>query len=212
LLRTLVQLGYVRQEPSRHYALGPRLIRLGESSARLLSAWARPHLGRLVERTGESANLAMLEGDQVVYVAHVPGLRSMRMFTEVGRRAWVHSTAVGKAMAANLPLEDVERIVALSGMPAATPSTITDLPTFAAELRLVRDRGYAVDDEEQEVGVRCVAVAVPGRTSRVAMSLSGPSPRMDTDALERAVPLLMTAAQAMAADLASPSDAGPRLA
>jgi IclR family acetate operon transcriptional repressor len=212
LLRTLVRLGYVRQEPTREYALGPGLIHLGESSARLLGAWARPHLSRLVEQTGESANLAMLEGDQVVYVAHVSGLHSMRMFTEAGSRAWVHCTAVGKAMAANLPDLEVERMMALSGMPASTRNTITDASAFAVELRRVRERGWAIDDEEQEIGVRCVATAVPGRATRVAMSLSGPSPRMTDSALEHAVPLLAEAAQAMSADLALPSDRRPRLA
>ena len=78
LVRTLVDLGYLRQEPSRQYALGPRLIRLGESSSRMLSIWARPHLSRLVDDLGESANLAMLDGDQVVYVAQVPSRHSMR--------------------------------------------------------------------------------------------------------------------------------------
>ncbi|MPZ97569.1 MAG: helix-turn-helix domain-containing protein, partial [Propionibacteriales bacterium] len=69
LVRTLVDLGYVRQLPSRQYSLGPRLIYLGESSSRLLGTWARPHLATLVDTLGETANLAMLDGDQVVYVA-----------------------------------------------------------------------------------------------------------------------------------------------
>src|SRR5690242_11094577 len=72
LVRTLVDLGYVRQEPSREYALGPRLIRLGESSSTMLSVFARPHLARLVDELGESANMAMLDGDQIVYLAQVP--------------------------------------------------------------------------------------------------------------------------------------------
>ncbi|MDT5028677.1 MAG: IclR family transcriptional regulator, acetate operon repressor, partial [Micromonosporaceae bacterium] len=82
LIRTLVDLGYVRQEPSRQYSLGPRLIRLGESSSHLLGTWSRPYLTRIVDALGESANLAMLDGDQVVYVAQVQSKQSMRMFTE----------------------------------------------------------------------------------------------------------------------------------
>jgi len=103
LMRTLLDLGYVRQEPSREYALGPRLVRLGENASRLLGDWATPYLQRVVDAIGESANLAMLDGHQVVYTAQVPGRHSMRMFTEVGRRAGVHCTAVGKAMLAALP-------------------------------------------------------------------------------------------------------------
>src|SRR5690242_12662833 len=72
LVRTLVDLGYVRQEPSRQYSLGPKLIRLGESSSTMLSVFARPHLARLVDELGESANMAMLDGDQIVYLAQVP--------------------------------------------------------------------------------------------------------------------------------------------
>ena len=72
LMRTLVACGYVRQQPNRRYALGPRLIRLGESSSRLLGTWARPFLARLVEETGETANMALLDGDEIVYVAQVP--------------------------------------------------------------------------------------------------------------------------------------------
>lgn len=83
LMRTLVVCGYVRQQPNRRYALGPRLIRLGESASRLLGTWARPYLARLVEETGETANMALLDGDEVVYVAQVPSKHSMRMFTEV---------------------------------------------------------------------------------------------------------------------------------
>src|SRR6478736_10460730 len=90
LARTLVDLGYLRQEPSRQYALGPRLLLLAESSSTMLNSLALPHLKRLVDELGETANLAMLDGDQVAYVAQAPGRHSMRMFTQVGRRAQPH--------------------------------------------------------------------------------------------------------------------------
>src|SRR5687768_17029136 len=124
LVRTLVDLGYVRQEPSRQYALGPRLIRLGDGASRLLGTWSRPYLSRLVDALGESANLAMLDGDRVVYVAHVQSTRSMRMFTEVGRRVYPHCTAVGKALLAHLPPSDVHALLGRTGMPAQTEHTI----------------------------------------------------------------------------------------
>src|SRR5205809_383271 len=76
LLRTLVDLGYLRQDASRQYVLAPRLIRLGESSEAMLSVWAKPHLDRLVAELGESANLAMLDGDEIVYVAQAQSRRS----------------------------------------------------------------------------------------------------------------------------------------
>src|SRR5689334_22381716 len=107
LLRTLVDLGYLRQDTSRQYVLAPRLIRLGESSSTMLHVWARPHLERLVAQLGESANLAMLDGDEIVYVAQAQSRRSMRMFTEVGRRVLPHCTAVGKAILAQMPQDQV---------------------------------------------------------------------------------------------------------
>ncbi|MGO4747854.1 IclR family transcriptional regulator, partial [Streptomyces sp. 2MCAF27] len=125
LMRTLVACGYVRQQPNRRYALGPRLIRLGESASRLLGTWARPYLARLVEATGETANMALLDGDEVVYVAQVPSRHSMRMFTEVGRRVLPHTTGVGKALLADTPADEVRALLARTGMPAATQKTIT---------------------------------------------------------------------------------------
>ena len=138
LMRTLVACGYVRQQPNRRYALGPRLIRLGESAARLLGTWARPYLARLVEETGETANMALLDGDEVVYVAQVPSRHSMRMFTEVGRRVLPHSTGVGKALLAQLPDDEVRALLARTGMPAATEKTITTPEGFLAALAQVR--------------------------------------------------------------------------
>jgi IclR family acetate operon transcriptional repressor len=201
LVRTLVDLGYLRQEPSRQYALGPRLIRLGESSSRMLSIWARPHLSRLVDDLGESANLAMLDGDQVVYVAQVPSRHSMRMFTEVGRRVLPHSTAVGKAMMANMDPAAVKEILDRTGMPRHTPNTLTDPHAFADELDRTREQGYALDEGEQEIGVRCVAVAVPDAPARLALSVSGPVARMTDDLIARAAPLLHKAAAGLARDL-----------
>lgn len=201
LVRTLVDLGYLRQEPSRQYVLGPRLIRLGESAAQMLSIWARPHLARLVDELGESANLAMLDGDQIVYVAQVPSRHSMRMFTEVGRRVLPHCTAVGKALMADMPAEEVRDLLTRTGMPQHTPNTITDADQFAKALAQTAEHGYALDEGEQEIGVRCVAVAVPDAPSRLALSVSGPAARMSEELVERAVPLLHQAGAALSADL-----------
>ncbi|HEY8458685.1 MAG TPA: IclR family transcriptional regulator [Actinopolymorphaceae bacterium] len=201
LVRTLVDLGYVRQEPNREYALGPRLIRLGEASSRIIAIWARPHLARLADELGESANLAMLDGDQIVYVAQVQSRRAMRMFTEVGRRVHAHCTAVGKAILANMDPDDVQELLQRTGLPQQTPSTITDPDEFAKALQQISKRGYALDEGEQEVGVRCVAVAVPNVPTRLALSVSGPTTRMTESLVRRAVPLLHEAGNRISADL-----------
>lgn len=201
LLRTLVDLGYLRQESSRQYVLGPRLIRLGEASSHLLSIWARPHLARLADDLGESANLAMLDGDEIVYVAQVQSRQSMRMFTEVGRRVLPHCTAVGKAIMADMPPEQVREILKRTGMPRHTPTTVTDPEEFARQLAVAARVGYATDEGEQETGVRCVAVAVPDAPTRLALSVSGPAGRMTEELVERAVPLLVDAGKQLSADL-----------
>lgn len=198
LMGTLVRLGYVRRGGSRRYVLGPRLIRLGEKASQLLGSWAKPHLAELVELTGETANLAMLEGGAVVYLAQVPGRHSMRMFTEPGRRVDPHCTAVGKAMLAQLPEDQVREILRRNGMPAKTAATITDPDLLAAHLGVIRRQGHAVDEGEQEVGVRCVAVAIPDAPTLAAISVSGPQARLGEDALRTIVPAL----QRVAADLA----------
>jgi IclR family acetate operon transcriptional repressor len=201
LVRTLVGRGYVRQVPSRRYVLGPRLIHLGECSSRTLATWAQPHLTRLVDAIGETANLAMLDGSQVAYVAQVPSRHAMRMFTEVGKRVMPHCTAVGKALLLGTPADELRLLLQRNGMPRRTDMTITDPDVFVDHLAAAARAGYAIDDGEQEIGVRCVAVPVSDAPVRLALSISGPAPRMTPELVERAVPLLQEVAAGFAADL-----------
>jgi IclR family acetate operon transcriptional repressor len=201
LIRTLVDLGYVRQEPSRQYVLGPRLLMLGESSERMLGVIARPYLAQLVEDVGESANLAMRDGDKAVYVAQVPSRHAMRMFTEVGRRVMLHCSAVGKVILAGLPPDEAAAIIERAGMPARTANTITDPDTLMSELSVIRERGYALDEGEREVGVRCVGVAVEGNPQKLAISISGPTERVSDALVERAVPYLSATCERLAKEL-----------
>lgn len=178
LIRTLVQQGYVRQDTTRRYTLGPRLIRLGETAGRLLGSWARPYLAELMEATGETANLAVLEGGEVVYVGQVQSRRSMRMFTEIGRRVQPHCTGVGKALLAQLPPDEARAVLGTQPLQAHTPYTHTDPAELLRHLAAAREAGYVVDDQEQEIGVRCIAVAVPGAPTPAALSVSGPEARI----------------------------------
>ncbi|SCL29184.1 transcriptional regulator, IclR family [Micromonospora pallida] len=206
LLRTLVSLGYVRQLPSRRYALGPGLIPLGDQATRLLAAWARPALEELEHAAQETANLAILDGDKVVYVAQVPSRHQMRMFTEVGRRVHPHSTGVGKALLAQIPDADVLAMVRRVGMPHFTNSTHTTESDLLADLATIRERGYSIDEGEQEVGVRCFAVAVPRALTPMAVSVSGPNTRVTHAAAEWMVPALLHAAEQLASSLVTQSD------
>ncbi|MCW2844059.1 MAG: IclR family transcriptional regulator [Nocardioides sp.] len=178
LLQSLQQRGYVRRDASRKYSVGTSAMRLADAAQRSLARSARPYLAELVTLSGETANLAVMEGDDVVYVAQVSSPHTLRMFAEVGRHVPPHSTAVGKVLLAAMPREQALAVLRRTGLPARTPATITEVGAFATELDLVAGRGWAADDEEQETGVRCVAVPVggPGPTL-AAMSLSGPSER-----------------------------------
>jgi IclR family transcriptional regulator, acetate operon repressor len=201
LLRSLTAGGYVRQDASRRYVLGSRLIRLGDAASRSLGLWAMPHLRRLVVEVGETANMAMLEGDAAVYVAQAPSPHSMRMFTEVGRRVMAHSTGVGKVLLSRLDDTAVLRLVRRTGLPAMTDHTITTPDRLLAELARVRAQGYAVDDGEQEVGVRCLAVPVDGGPGSIAVSVSGPSGRLTEDRIPEIVPVLHRVAADLGTEL-----------
>lgn len=193
LLRTLVSLGYARQLANRRYALGPRLVRLGEVANRKFGQIAMPQLKDLVARLGETANLATIDGDRVIYVSQAPSPHAMRMFTEVGRRAYLHSTSVGKAILAQLGDDAVREIIGRTGTPRLTDFTIRSPQALLADLELTRTRGYAIDDSEQEIGVRCFAMAVPDMPTPTAVSISGPTTRVDEAFIERAIPVLTEA-------------------
>lgn len=199
LMRTLVSLGYVRQLPSRRYALGPGLVWLGDRAGQLLATWARPALEGLEHSVRETANLAILDGDRVAYVAQVPSRHQMRMFTEVGRRVLPHAAGVGKAILAQLSDEKVLEIVRRNGLPGYTETTLTTEKDLLADLAETRSRGYAVDDGEQELGVRCFAVAVPGAFTPTAVSISGPSARITLESAQWIIPILTKTADELRA-------------
>lgn len=199
LIRTLVARGFVRQLPNRRYALGAALMPLGEVARSMLSEWAEPVLKGIVDALGETANLAVLDGDRVTYVAQAPSRYSMRMFTEVGRQVYPHSTGVGKALLAELDDDVVRSLLSRTGMPAETGNTITDPDVLVAELAHVREVGYALEEGEQELGVRCIAVPLP--RTQMSVSISGPASRLTSDLVSRSVPVLSAAAAELADQL-----------
>ncbi|OZF47381.1 IclR family transcriptional regulator [Rhodococcus sp. 14-2470-1a] len=201
LIGTLVTLGYVRRLATRRYALGTKLIGLGDSATKLIGGWAKPYLSELVRQTHETSNMAFLEDDMAVYVAQVPSEHAMRMFNEVGQRVLPHSTGVGKALLSQLPDDEVRALVSRTGMAPRTVNTLNSLDALLADLAVVRSRGYAIDDGEQEVGVRCFAVPVIGAPTLTAMSIAGPTARVTLESAEQFVPLLVSAAERLSKDL-----------
>lgn len=202
LLRSLQLRGYVHHDASRKYSVGTAALRLGDAAQRSLARSARPHLSELVAISGETANLAVLEGKQVVYVAQVSSPHTLRMFAEVGRHVPPHSTAVGKVLLAAMPHPRALALLRRTGLPRRTDHTITALDAFERELDAVRRNGWAADEEEQELGVRCVAVPVGALDqAAAAISLSGPAERFNGGRTPGLVEAMERVAQRFAAEL-----------
>lgn len=201
LLRTLTDLGLVRRTDGRQYALGPRLVPLGEGASAQLGGFALPFLDRLVKEIGETANLAMYERDGAVYLAQAQSSHSMRMFTQVGNHVDAHCTGVGKALLAYMAEDVVDGIIGRAGMTRLTDTTITEPAELHAELARIRERGYAVDDGEREIGVRCLAVRVPVQGASLALSVSGPAVRVTPDRDREIAPVLLAVARELGAEL-----------
>jgi DNA-binding IclR family transcriptional regulator len=183
LLGTLIRRGYVKQNrQNRKYSLGFRALQMGNDMRQRFSLRleARPFLHRLMERTGESANLAVLDDGEVVYIDQAQSSKILRMFTQLGNRVPAHSTGSGKVMLAFGPPEAAEGVLRRYGMPRRTSRTITEAGRFAEELVRIRTQGFALDDEEHEDGVRCLAVPVRDGSGQVvaSLSVSGPATRL----------------------------------
>jgi IclR family acetate operon transcriptional repressor len=197
LLRTLVLSGHVHRTPDRRYALGHALIRLGEASNRKLGWQAGPALRRLAEIAGENADLAVLEGADAVYVAQAVVPRSPRSTREVERRLPASTTAAGRVLLSLLPRDEIDRFVRhhLSGGQGARPDR------FLADLARVRSQGYAIETEEVEADVSCLALPVRGAPIPLALTVTGPSARLTADHMLSLRPHANRVAEQLAAEL-----------
>lgn len=156
--------------------------------SRDLATIARPFLRRLMEVSGETANLYLLDDGEAVCVAQVECRQMMRAISQVGGRVRLHCSGAGKALMAYLDDADVARVFdGADATPSYTPATITDLPSMRRALTKVRRAGFAVDDEEHVEGLRCLAAPIFDETRRpiAAMSISGPSARIGDGAIAR---------------------------
>ncbi|WP_129633241.1 IclR family transcriptional regulator [Candidatus Oscillochloris fontis] len=193
LLNSLAGRGYVSQDPSnRRYGPGPQLLQVATRAATSrrfsLAGVARPALQRLTEATGETSNLLVLQGREVAYSEQVPSPHLVRLFTEVGQRVPLYCTAGGKAILATMPEVERERYLAEVARRPWTTKTLVSAEALRSELHLSAERGFALDDEERDLGVCCVAAPIFDRTGRciAALSISGPSNRLS---IERAISL-----------------------
>jgi len=178
ILHTLKELGYVEQDPkSGAYRLTHQLQWLGQSEAReTLKRAVRPHLERLRAQFEQTVALAVPDGDQLLYIEILDGLRSIRMNATVNTYAPLHCTSLGKAILSRLSDEERSRILRRSPLAKLTANTITSVAHLERHLAEVRTQGYAVDDEETEEGARCVGAAICNHLGQpvAAVSISGP--------------------------------------
>jgi DNA-binding IclR family transcriptional regulator len=206
LLMVLERLRLVeRHGESGKFGLGLKLFELGsKASGRLgLGERARPHLERLAATAGETAHLCVLDDGEVLYLAKVEPSRTVRVPSSIGQRNPVHCTAVGKALLAFLPDDEVDALIRRRGLKAYTRSTIVTPPLLRRALRVIRERGYAVDDEEIEEGLRCVGAPVRDHSGRVVASVSvaGPAFRLTRNQIPSVARLVMKAARELSAEL-----------
>jgi len=195
----------VKNPETGRYRLGLRLYELGSRAIDGLDlrGRARPYLDRLQAEFGETVFFCVLDEGQVFYVEKVESQQSVRTACTVGSRAPAYCTAVGKAMLAELPEAEVSKIIRRWGLKSVTANTITTASALKAELRAVRLRGYAIDEEEKEEGLRCIGAAVRGHSGKLfaAISVSGPAFRMTKKRIPEIGQAVMWAANELSAEL-----------
>ncbi|NUR87326.1 MAG: IclR family transcriptional regulator [Nonomuraea sp.] len=174
ILQSLAEHGFANPDGAGGYLPGPKILTL---AGRMLTRFdpvrqASPVLQRLHERTGYTVHFAVLNGDEAVYAAKLEGRKPYQMPSRVGMSLWLHSSGIGKAMLAAMSDAEVAGIAGRTGLTRRTPATITSLAALRRHLAVIRDRGFAVDDEENEAGIRCVAAAVFDHNGHVVAGIS----------------------------------------
>ncbi|MDQ2952715.1 MAG: IclR family transcriptional regulator [Chloroflexota bacterium] len=211
LLATLLRRGYVRQNPetSRYYA-GAKLVTLADGRSRFgeIRVRARPILRAITEATRETANLVVLDDTTAVYIDTVPSPQVVRLFTAIGNRVPLHATGAGKCLLAAMPSAKRDTLLDRLDLRAYTPHTIVEPTALRRALDEARERGFTIDDEEYDDGVRCVALPVGGMNDAVAaISVSAPASRFSRQRCLDLVPLLRRSAAELAAALRERGDA-----
>ncbi|MBZ5680727.1 MAG: IclR family transcriptional regulator [Acidobacteriia bacterium] len=200
ILRTLETRGYLTRNPETgKYRVGLKILSLsrGALSGIDVREVALPIMRHLMEKTNLTCHLAILDGPDAVYIEKVEPTGFIRMDTWVGRRMRVHATSVGKALVAHIPQERLEKILTERGMEKRTPKTITTVSRLLKDLEKVREQGYAVDDEENNMGARCVGAPVFNQqgTIEAAIGLSGTINQVNPHTMPRILEHLKDAAR-----------------
>jgi DNA-binding IclR family transcriptional regulator len=200
ILRTMEKQAYLKRDAETgKYRVGLKILSLsrGALSGIDVREVALPIMRHLMEKTNLTCHLAILDGPEAVYIEKVEPQGFIRMDTWVGRRMRVHATSVGKALVAHIPQERLEKILADRGMEKRTPKTITTVPRLLKDLEKVRAQGYAVDDEENNMGARCLGAPVFNQSGAIEASigLSGTTNQVNAQTMPRILEALKDAAR-----------------
>lgn len=199
ILTTLHLYGLVeRIEDTGRYQLGIALFTLGSSVLERLDVRSRafPILKRLAEETQLATHLGIIDGREVVYIEKIEGQGPIQIQSGIGWRMDVHCTSLGKAILSQWAEEKVQASLTQHTLPHHTPNTITSLPLLQEDLSKTKERGYAFDDEENELGIRCLGAPIFNHRGEVlyAVSISGPRDRVSLDSIEQFAEKLKQAA------------------
>lgn len=171
-----------RDARSQRYRLGLRMFEMGGIVLEQMSLWdeALPFLEGLVRDSGETGHLAVLERGEAIYIEKVEARRALRIPSAVGRGYPAHATSLGKVLLSDLPIDEVREILGTHGMASYTRTTTTDVERLLEELVVVSARGFAIDDEEYDEGLRCIGAPIRDHTGRVvaAIGIGGPVTRV----------------------------------
>ncbi len=216
LLSTLQQEGFVRFDRElMHWSVGVQAFSVGYAflQDRDLVRVAKSHMTALMETTGETANLSILDGTNIVYLAQVASRQMMRAMSTPGQRVPLHCTAAGKAIVACLPSKTKEQILGRLHYIPMTSFTISERSVLIQHLSQVLLKGYAKDDEEHALGLRCLAAPIfdENGAAVAAISISGPLARMGDHELDKQAQSVLTAARSVTRDYGGhwPSQVGP---
>jgi len=206
LLLTLERRGYLhRHEKSGRYMFGLKLFSLASYAINGLEVreLAAPHLAALMQQTGLTVHMAILEQHEPVLVSKVDAPGIFRLATWMGKRMDFHCTAVGKAIAAFLPEERLDELISVRGLPRHNENTIVSGRKLKLQLQQVRKCGHALDDEEEEIGLRCIGVPIFNHEARVvaAISVSGTTVQIHTDNLSMLAERVKATATAISSTL-----------
>lgn len=189
---------YVERGPEAgSFRLGLAFRPQNTRAVEMLADFARPALEKLRDKLGETTNLGVLDGAYVVHTVVAESPHIMRLAARVGERGYIHSTALGKAICAELSEDRVRSILSATGMPALTGSTITDEDAYVEELKRVRTEGFGEDDAENQPAGRCVAVAVRGIGLPAGISVSAPADRFPREQVADTVKQLSKVARSL---------------